>query len=356
MECLPSLFKQPSTHCEELFLPGTSGKRCSLGDSLSGHSADVSMPELTTSSKKVPTPAPWISLMLQSQFFVPCEAHKHLKKNECTYFCTTCAKRPVGLCQHCISEHTGHQTIQIRRYVYCDVVRAVDITPHVDISGVQCYIINQAKVVFLNHRPQSKMGRPLASDTCRTCNRHLREGFSYCSVACKVDALNKGLEVPSPLKFAPAASPSAPPTPNAAACTAHLATAHSGCSTALDAVQPTSTDDSSSCGGEGEEDSFYPVTLQEPLSSDTAEEGMMPLPVKRPRSQRYYAAPLGHADSLACPPLKKQLCNAPSSDSEEAVTFTHSALMAALQAACSYSMRRTDCRRKQGAPRRSPDL
>ena len=26
---------------------------------------------------------------------------------------------------------------QIRRYVYCDVVRAIDISPHVDISGVQ---------------------------------------------------------------------------------------------------------------------------------------------------------------------------------------------------------------------------
>jgi hypothetical protein len=27
--------------------------------------------------------------------------------------------------------------LQIRRYVYCDVVRATDMSPHVDISGIQ---------------------------------------------------------------------------------------------------------------------------------------------------------------------------------------------------------------------------
>ena len=45
---------------------------------------------------------------------------------------------------------------QIRRYVYCDVVRSQDVQRYLDPAGVQTYIINQAKVVFLNHRPQSK--------------------------------------------------------------------------------------------------------------------------------------------------------------------------------------------------------
>lgn len=27
--------------------------------------------------------------------------------------------------------------LQIRRYVYCDVVRATDMSPHVDVSGIQ---------------------------------------------------------------------------------------------------------------------------------------------------------------------------------------------------------------------------
>lgn len=82
--------------------------------------------------------------------------------------------------------------MQVRRYVYCDVVRAMDIGPHIDTCGVQCYIINQAKVMFLNPRPQSKPGKAGAPDTCRTCRRHLRDGFSYCSLACKVCAEQGG--------------------------------------------------------------------------------------------------------------------------------------------------------------------
>lgn len=104
--------------------------------------------------------------MLQSQFFVPCDTHAHLKKNEvglgfcvpvgrgpnsgdinnwarqsmaccvstenhrpkiycppvhvssqCTFFCASCATRPQqqqSMCQHCMHEHGGHQTIQVR--------------------------------------------------------------------------------------------------------------------------------------------------------------------------------------------------------------------------------------------------
>jgi hypothetical protein len=54
---------------------------------------------------------------------------------------------------------------------------------------LQTYIINQAKVMFLNQRPQSKMSRPGAADACLICSRTLREGCSYCSLACKVEAL-----------------------------------------------------------------------------------------------------------------------------------------------------------------------
>jgi hypothetical protein len=110
------------------------------------------------------------------------------------------------------------------------VVRATDMSPHMDISGVQVgvfgecagcrvpcvscvvvhptatnspaaaasphqqtYIINQAKVMFLNQRPQSKMSRPGAADACLVCARTLREGCSYCSLSCKVEALAGGV-------------------------------------------------------------------------------------------------------------------------------------------------------------------
>lgn len=56
------------------------------------------------------------------------------------------------------SKHQSwRERAQIRRYVYCDVVRTQDIQRYLDPTGVQTYIINQAKVVFLNHRPQSKL-------------------------------------------------------------------------------------------------------------------------------------------------------------------------------------------------------
>lgn len=131
--------------------------------------------------------ADWIHHMLKCEFFSTCPRHRDHKKAEATYFCTDCCCRP--LCGHCTTQHIGHRMIQIRRYVYCDVVRATDMSPHVDISGIQTYIINQAKVMFLNQRPQSKMSRPGASDACTICARTLREGCSYCSLACKIESL-----------------------------------------------------------------------------------------------------------------------------------------------------------------------
>ena len=129
--------------------------------------------------------------------------------SQVTLFCTTCSD---ALCQHCLTSHQGHDLIQIRRYVYQDVIRAVDINPIIDVGSVQAYIINQAKVIFLNARPQAKvqvtskgLGQPDASasasaastttECCRSCSRNLREGFLYCCLACKVQAVELGLDV-----------------------------------------------------------------------------------------------------------------------------------------------------------------
>lgn len=138
---------------------------------------------------KLDKPPQWLHNMLRTQFFSPCQVHREHKKNEATYFCADCCVSSTALCSHCLSHHAGHRVIQIRRYVYCDVVRACDMSTHLDVSGVQTYIINQAKVMFLNQRPQSKMGRPGAPDACQTCARTLRDGCSYCSLACKVEGM-----------------------------------------------------------------------------------------------------------------------------------------------------------------------
>jgi hypothetical protein len=52
--------------------------------------------------------------------------------------------------------------------------------------------------MFLNQRPQSKMSHPGAPDACVTCARTLREGCSYCSLACKVEALVAGGKLKMP--------------------------------------------------------------------------------------------------------------------------------------------------------------
>jgi hypothetical protein len=69
------------------------------------------------------------------------------------------------------------------------VVRAPDVSPIVDVTGVQTYTVNQARVVFVHPRASAKPPPPGASAGCGVCRRALREGCSYCSLACKVVAL-----------------------------------------------------------------------------------------------------------------------------------------------------------------------
>lgn len=82
--------------------------------------------------------------------------------------------------------------MQIRRYVYCNVVRSADIQRYMDISGIQNYIVNSTKVIFLESRPQSKTFKPNSNERCRSCRRYLREGCRYCSLYCKVSLVSCG--------------------------------------------------------------------------------------------------------------------------------------------------------------------
>ncbi|XP_057854373.1 protein RGF1 INDUCIBLE TRANSCRIPTION FACTOR 1 [Cryptomeria japonica] len=134
-----------------------------------------------------PKPA-WLEALLTDRFFVACPRHLEIKKNENNIFCVDCSK---SICQHCLPNHQSHRLLQVRRYVYHDVIRLLDIQKLLDCSQVQTYIINSAKVVFLNQRPQSRPAKGLAN-SCQTCDRSLAESYRYCSVSCKVDAaLNK---------------------------------------------------------------------------------------------------------------------------------------------------------------------
>mmetsp|Transcript_28369 Transcript_28369/g.62126 ORF Transcript_28369/g.62126 Transcript_28369/m.62126 type:complete len:211 (-) Transcript_28369:578-1210(-) len=130
----------------------------------------------------------WVDSLLRQTYFHTCPHHPSMKKNECNNFCADCASE--GLCQHCLHDHQGHRILQIRRYVYHDVVRIQDMDPLLSCEGIQLYHINNAAVAFLNQRPKL---RPIQnpSQVCESCSRGLQDSNRFCSLACKVQALRR---------------------------------------------------------------------------------------------------------------------------------------------------------------------
>lgn len=92
--------------------------------------------------------------------------------------------------------------MQIRRYVYRDVVKVCDVQHFLDTSGIQTYTVNHAQAIFLSAKDKAQVGpyyRVDSSSSCITCHRGLRNGCQYCSLACKVRLLHRRLTMPPPL-------------------------------------------------------------------------------------------------------------------------------------------------------------
>ncbi|KAL9329019.1 hypothetical protein ACSQ67_004022 [Phaseolus vulgaris] len=127
----------------------------------------------------------WLERLMAETFFGACGVHQNQKKNEKNVFCLHCY---LSICPHCLPSHPSHSLLQVRRYVYHDVVRLGDLEKLVNCSNIQPYTINGAKVIFLNQRPQSRSFKGTVN-TCCTCDRILQEPFHFCSLSCKFEGL-----------------------------------------------------------------------------------------------------------------------------------------------------------------------
>ncbi|CAO2163594.1 unnamed protein product [Urochloa humidicola] len=153
----------------------------------------------------------WLEPLLTTQFFTTCTNHRLATRNECNLFCTECEAPPTAFCGYCHScDHSTHHVIQIRRSSYHDVVRVSEIEDILDISDVQTYIINSARVVYLNERRQqrscgvSSCKAPSSSaHKCEMCGRALLDPFRFCSLGCNVRAIKKDMDMPTMVENGP---------------------------------------------------------------------------------------------------------------------------------------------------------
>lgn len=126
---------------------------------------------------------PWLLHLLKTTFFLPCPIHADSNKSECNQYCLDCMCS--ALCPSCLSSHKDHHIIQIRRSSYHDVVRVSEIQRVLDLNSIQSYIINSARVIFINGRPQLRQGKGVTNN-CEICDRSLLDAFRFCSLGCKL--------------------------------------------------------------------------------------------------------------------------------------------------------------------------
>ncbi|KAI6704816.1 hypothetical protein NL676_007778 [Syzygium grande] len=127
----------------------------------------------------------WLEGLMGEKFFGVCGFHEDRRKSEKNIFCLRCC---LSICPHCLPSHPSHPLLQVRRYVYHDVIRLGDLEKLIDCSYIQPYTINGAKVIFLSQRAQSRACKG-STNFCFNCDRILQEPFHFCSLSCKVDYL-----------------------------------------------------------------------------------------------------------------------------------------------------------------------
>ncbi|ONK65816.1 uncharacterized protein A4U43_C06F1270 [Asparagus officinalis] len=108
--------------------------------------------------------------LVEETFFVGCGPREEEEEREETSSASTAAPASAPTAS---PPTPPAPLLQVRRYVYNDVVRLDDLQKLIDCSYVQSYTINSAKVVFLKQRPNTRPFKG-SGNICLTCDRLLQ--------------------------------------------------------------------------------------------------------------------------------------------------------------------------------------
>ncbi|XP_048233300.1 uncharacterized protein LOC125370725 [Ricinus communis] len=141
----------------------------------------------------------WLSSLLQTKFYEPCETHS---SKQCNFFCLDCigSKSTFTLCENCnkANKHEDHNIIQVYKASRHTGLVPKKLKHLLDVSDIQTYKINLNTIIYINPRPYNEQQVNDKHNSyhrrCETCNKELIQHhhdyhsstYKFCSIGCKV--------------------------------------------------------------------------------------------------------------------------------------------------------------------------
>ena len=130
---------------------------------------------------------------LFEEFFHPCSRHAGCSGNECKFLSfSSFSQHSLDfsiICKHCLNDCNYFETcLQVRRYMYQNVILVEDLSELYCPSGIQAYTINGKRAVLINPRTPSPNAfvASVFKNFCFSCNVPLRSDCTFCSLSCKL--------------------------------------------------------------------------------------------------------------------------------------------------------------------------